>query len=266
MSSGCSTLTVALQPILLFLYVVCKRQETMFTLGIWLGLLVALSPDSSTGLYYVAVEQALLYQAPANGAYLALSRREPVRLLTRQGYWWRVRTQDGAEGYVEAHALSNVWIRVSKRQQRLYLYRGTTLVRSFPVDLGPNPYADKVQRGSLANPDDWRTPEGVFYVAAKNARSRYYKALVLNYPTADHALRGLQEGRISPAEYRAIVEAEAAFRMPPMNTALGGWIEIHGQGTGQQVNWTQGCVALRNEDMDALWPLVVVGTPVLIEP
>ncbi|SHK72878.1 L,D-transpeptidase family protein [Rhodothermus profundi] len=241
-------------------------------IAIWMGFLLvwsglqATTPDSGQALYYVAVEQTLLHARPGEGAYLLLRRREPVRLLERVGTWWRVRTQDGAEGYVVARDLSNVWLRVSKRLRRLFVYRGTRLVRSFPVDLGTNPFSDKRRRGSIANPDDWRTPEGVFYVAAKNARSQYYKALVLNYPTADDALRGLREGLISEAEYRAIVEAEAHFRMPPMHTALGGWIEIHGDGTGQQVTWTQGCVALRNEDLDAIWPLVVVGTPVLIEP
>ncbi|ACY47293.1 L,D-transpeptidase family protein [Rhodothermus marinus] len=240
-------------------------------MGIWLGMLLvlnlrAIAPDSALTLYYVAAEQTLLHAQPGEGAYLMLHRREPVHVLDRVGLWWRVRTQDGAEGYVVAHDLSNVWLRVSKRQRRLFVYRGTRLVRSFPVDLGTNPFSDKTRRGSVASPDDWRTPEGVFYVAAKNARSQYYRALVLNYPTADDALRGLREGLISEAEYRAIVEAEANFRMPPMNTALGGWIEIHGDGTGQQVTWTQGCVALRNEDLDAIWPLVVVGTPVLIEP
>lgn len=238
-------------------------------IGIWLTILLTLRatpPDTNLVLYYVAAEQTLLHVRPGEGAYLKLHRREPVHLLDQMGMWWRVRTQDGAEGYVAAQDLSNLWLRVSKRQRRLFVYQGARLVYSFPVDLGTNPFSDKKQRGSLANPDDWRTPEGVFYVAAKNARSQYYKALVLNYPTADDALRGLHDGLISEAEYRAIVEAEAYLRMPPMHTALGGWIEIHGEGTGQQVTWTQGCVALRNKDLDAIWPLVVVGTPVLIEP
>jgi hypothetical protein len=50
-----------------------------------------------------------------------------------------------------------------------------------------------------------------------------------------------------------------------MDTDLGGWIEIHGDGTGSATTWTQGCVAVRNGAMDVLWEQVRVGTPVLIE-
>jgi L,D-peptidoglycan transpeptidase YkuD (ErfK/YbiS/YcfS/YnhG family) len=50
-----------------------------------------------------------------------------------------------------------------------------------------------------------------------------------------------------------------------MNTPLGGWIEIHGEGTGASTNWTQGCVAVENRVMNELWTQVSVGTPVLIE-
>ena len=51
-----------------------------------------------------------------------------------------------------------------------------------------------------------------------------------------------------------------------MNTALGGMIEIHGHGTGARSNWTQGCIAVRNDAMDRLWRWVAVGTPVVVEP
>ena len=50
-----------------------------------------------------------------------------------------------------------------------------------------------------------------------------------------------------------------------MNTMLGGWIEIHGDGTGAGTNWTQGCIAIENERMDEIWSMVEVGTPVLSE-
>ncbi len=50
-----------------------------------------------------------------------------------------------------------------------------------------------------------------------------------------------------------------------MHTALGGMIEIHGDGTGVSNNWTQGCVAIHNTHIDKLWAWVEVGTPVIIE-
>lgn len=223
--------------------------------------------DRVEGLYYVTQPRVVVYStADASKPYLELRLREQVRIVGEEGEWIQVRTTDGAHGYVRRGALSNIWIRVSKKAQTLWVYRGADLLTKLPVDLGYNYFANKEKRGSLEDRDHWRTPEGQFFVVSKNPRSQFYKAFVLNYPTAEDAERGLQSGMISRKERDAIVRAEAESSMPPMNTALGGWIEIHGQGTGARSNWTQGCVALRNAEMDALWSLVDVGAPVLIEP
>lgn len=133
-----------------------------------------------------------------------------------------------------------------------------------PTDLGYNFFSDKERRGSSGDPDHWRTPEGEFFVANKNAYSQFYKAFVLNYPNAEDAARGLEDGLITEEQYEQIVHAENRFQMPPMDTELGGWIEIHGDGTGERQNWTQGCVAIQNVQMDRLWDMIEVGTPVLI--
>jgi murein L,D-transpeptidase YafK len=139
------------------------------------------------------------------------------------------------------------------------------LIKTFPADFGNNVSSDKIQRGDSDSPDDWRTPEGTFFVVSKNPTSKFYKALVLNYPTAEDARRGYRQGLISKEEHEAIVQAEAAHQIPPMDTMLGGWIEIHGNGTGGGTNWTQGCIAIENEKIDELWKIVEVGTPVLTE-
>lgn len=222
--------------------------------------------EGAASLYYVAEQDAALFKnVDGNQPYMQLGLREPLHVLQRDGSWSRVRTQDGISGYVKTDVLSNVWIRVSKRKQMIYLYHGTELTRKYPADFGYNHFADKVRRGGEDDRDHWRTPEGVFFVAKKNPRSKFYKAFVLNYPTAEDAERGLRDGLISEEEYGAIVRAEEEFDMPPMHTDLGGWIEIHGNGTGGSTNWTQGCVAIRDADIDELWSLVAVGTPVLIE-
>jgi hypothetical protein len=243
------------------------------------GLIVvaAFSPDGSRPtarleterlpVYYVIEREATVFRGPETSRpYLSLALREPVYLLEENGSWSRIRTREGAEGYVEKAALSNVWIRVSKRKQELYLYRGTELLRAFPADFGFNAFADKERRGSAVSPDDWRTPDGSFYVVRKNPRSKYHKAFVLNYPNADAARRGYQDGIISRSQRDAILAAEANADIPPMNTPLGGWIEIHGHGTGNQDNWTMGCVAVRNLHMDMMWNIVSVGTPVFVGP
>lgn len=218
-------------------------------------------------LYYSVVPSATLYmEATTARPYLQLRLREAVYVLHTEGGWHYVRTEQGSRGYIPVDHLSNLWIRVSKSRRTLYVYEGTRLVKQIPVDLANNYFSDKEKRGSTEEPDHWRTPNGEFFVVRKNPNSRFYKAFVINYPNAEDAMRGLQQGLISTVEYQRIVNAEREYRMPPMNTALGGMIEIHGHGTGVRTTWTQGCVAIRNVHMDLLWDQIHVGTPVLIEP
>lgn len=217
-------------------------------------------------MYYITERLATVYRDPAGEKpYFRLRLQDPVWVEHTQGRMVRVRSEGGLKGYLPRSAVSNVWVRVSKTTRQVYVYRGTDLYKRYAADFGYNGFADKERRGSTATPDHWRTPEGVFYVARKNPRSRYYKAFVLNYPTARDARRGLQEGLISQREYDRIKQADLNITMPPMNTRLGGWIEIHGDGTGEQSNWTQGCVAIENQFIDEMWSLVSEGTPVLIE-
>lgn len=228
----------------------------------------AAQQGSSEAPYYVTDrEGTTVFSDPdLSKAYLELDFRAPVHVLEQGEAWSHVRTRDGATGYVHTSALSNVWIRVSKSKNTVYLYAGTTLKGKIPADFGYNVFLDKERRGSAVERDHWRTPEGTFYVVNKNPNSQFYKALVLNYPTTEDAERGYRRGVISRAELDAIARAQRDSRMPPMNTALGGWIEIHGDGTGARSNWTQGCVAVPNVQMNVLWRHVEVGTPVVIEP
>jgi hypothetical protein len=124
------------------------------------------------------------------------------------------------------------------------VYRGDALLGRFDAEFGPDWIGDKQQRG------DNRTPEGRYRVTARReaGATRYYKALDLNYPNEEdysRFQRNKQNGTI------------------PENADIGGMIEIHGYG-GKGQNWTEGCVALRNEDMDSLFKWVPEGTPVVI--
>ncbi len=221
--------------------------------------------DMGAAVYYVTAKRATVYAEPNTlRPYVQLSFREPVFVLSSSDGWSRVHTQDGAYGYVPDASISNVWIRVSKVRKRLFLYRGTQLMMDLAADFGFNPFSDKEKRGSEGERNHWRTPEGAFYVVSKNPRSQFYKAFLLNYPNTEDAERGLVSGLISQREHDAIMAAEKASRAPPMGTRLGGMIEIHGDGTGLSTNWTQGCVAVTNSDMDKLWGWVQEGTPVII--
>jgi len=222
--------------------------------------------DSVDDLFYVTSKSARLYRdSVQTQPYVRLHYREPVSLLKKEGKIKKVRTMDGATGYVNADQLSNIWIHVSKRRKLLVLYRGMEVISTFNADFGYNGVSDKLVRGSDARPDHWRTPEGVFYVVKKNPYSQFYRAFLLNYPNEEDAKRGLHEGLISRSEYNAIILAEKRGLPPPMQTSLGGLIEIHGNGTGASSNWTEGCVAVRDADMDFMWSYVQEGTPVVIE-
>lgn len=216
-------------------------------------------------LYYVTRDVRLFGTASAERPLGELRRRTPVYRLGSAAGYTRVRLDDGREGFVQGFPLANVWVRVRKRTGRLDLFRGADLVRSYRADFGYNPLSDKERRGSTANPDDWRTPEGTFYIVARNPNSQYHRAFVLNYPNADHGRRAFARGEITRAQLDAILAADRDGVAPPMNTPMGGMIEIHGRGTGLGVNWTQGCVALRDDEMDELWNHLWEGTPVVIE-
>jgi murein L,D-transpeptidase YafK len=154
--------------------------------------------------------------------------------------------------------LSRPEIVVEKSARRLSLYAGGEVVRVYRVGLGTAPVGDKERAG------DRRTPEGSFYVCVKNPQSAFYLSLGLSYPNAEDAERGLRAGLITRAQYRRIVRAISGNQTPPWDTALGGTIFIHGNGS--QSDWTWGCVALDDRDMKELFDSVPTGTPVRIEP
>jgi lipoprotein-anchoring transpeptidase ErfK/SrfK len=133
---------------------------------------------------------------------------------------------------------------VDKLRRRLYVYIAGERVASFAAELGANGLRRKEHSGDSA------TPEGKYLVeqVKQGRQTKYYKALLVNYPNEQDQLRfwqGKQRGTI------------------PARATIGGLIEIHGGG-GDGRDWTDGCVALTNEDMDRLFDYTSVGTPVTI--
>lgn len=155
-------------------------------------------------------------------------------------------------------SLSNPILYVQKSERRLLLVDNKVLLRDYPVALGFQPRGDKYLRG------DGRTPEGDFFVCVKNPSSKYHKGLGINYPSPRHAEEAHLIGAISREEYLRILQANDRRTLPPDNTRLGGDIFIHGGGSG--ADWTLGCVALSNYDIDELFDVIPVGTPVKILP
>jgi murein L,D-transpeptidase YafK len=154
--------------------------------------------------------------------------------------------------------VKNPRIIVYKRDRKLELYSDQTLLRTYHVGLGFNPVPDKKQEG------DGATPEGDFYVFVKNNKSAYYLSLGVSYPNAEDAERGLRDGLINITQHDTIIEAIRQKATPPQYTKLGGLIYIHGHGATS--DWTRGCIAVENPDINELYHAVAVGTPVTIKP
>lgn len=136
-------------------------------------------------------------------------------------------------------------IRVLKGEHKLQLLAGEKRLYEFHAAFGDNPVGHKQQEG------DERTPEGRYVIDARNPHSAYYKSLHISYPNA---------GDRAAARARGV--------------RPGGLIMIHGQKNGyghlaaitQRTNWTDGCIALRNEDMEIVWQQVALGTTIEILP
>jgi murein L,D-transpeptidase YafK len=156
-----------------------------------------------------------------------------------------------------------------KSHYTLTLYRGDTPVKTYRAVFGRG-YRD----GDKRMTGDRRTPEGEFYICTMNNSKRFYKFMGLSYPGIKHADHGLKSNLISVQEHQLIKKAIDERQPPPWDTQLGGAIGIHGITlTGQStlksffsMNWTDGCIALSNTDVDEIFSVVSVGTPVTILP
>lgn len=134
---------------------------------------------------------------------------------------------------------------VEKRARRLTLYHLGRPYRQYRVALGGQPVGDKVSVG------DRRTPEGMFYVENRNANSDFHLALRLSYPDLRHQVQADSLG-LSPGGDIMI------HGLPKGRTKLGA---LH-----RRFDWTDGCVALTDEEIEELWRAVPDGTPVEIKP
>ncbi|MFL5578672.1 MAG: murein L,D-transpeptidase family protein [Gemmatimonadaceae bacterium] len=133
---------------------------------------------------------------------------------------------------------------VEKGAHRLSLYHGGRVARSYLVALGRDPVGPKERRG------DGRTPEGLFHIDGRNARSRYHLALHVSYP-----------------------DAAALARARTLGVSPGGDIMIHGLPNGQgdagashrEEDWTEGCVAVTDDEIEEIWRFVPLHTPIRIK-
>lgn len=171
--------------------------------------------------------------------------------------------------------LSSDWNRmkrrivVNKSGRILGVYVGEKRVKSYYIALGSEPEGPKAKR------DDGKTPEGIYYVCSRNPRSNFELSLLLSYPGKREADDGLRDDLITEDVHDSIVSALKKKMTPPQDTALGSYICIHGGGIGELASdfskayiydWTQGCIALRSEDIREVYDFAAPGTEVEIKP
>jgi murein L,D-transpeptidase YafK len=117
--------------------------------------------------------------------------------------------------------------------------------------------------------NDQKTPLGEFHVSRIAPDTPFHRFFGLDYPNLDQAYRALKDGVINRRQFDRIVAALRRGKAPPQNTPLGGYIGIHGVGEGdpeihQAFNWTNGCVALSNKQVDDLATWLQIGTRVVV--
>jgi murein L,D-transpeptidase YafK len=134
---------------------------------------------------------------------------------------------------------------VEKRDHKLLLMNGGTVVKSYSVALARGGLGPRQQEG------DHKTPEGPYLIDSRNQSSQFHRALHISYPN----------------------EADKA-RAQRLSVDPGGDIMIHGIQNGlgwigaahRLVDWTNGCIAVTDEEIEEIWTLVPVGTPIEIRP
>ena len=134
---------------------------------------------------------------------------------------------------------------VSKSESKMSIYHQGKVLKTYRIAMGDAPKGHKLKEG------DQRTPQGRYILDYKKSDSAFYKSIHISYPNEEDKLRANALG-VSP----------------------GGMIMIHGQNPNssltprqaQQYNWTNGCIAITNKEMDELWRVIEEGTPIEIWP
>jgi murein L,D-transpeptidase YafK len=135
---------------------------------------------------------------------------------------------------------------VKKSERVLYLLREGRVLKQYKIMLGPRPRGPKLQEG------DERTPEGRYTLDRKNPNSHFYKSIRVSYPSASDIQRA-QKYNVDPGSAIMIHGMKNSWNEKKAKQAL-------------KFNWTDGCIAVANSDMDEIWEAVNVGTPIEILP
>jgi murein L,D-transpeptidase YafK len=133
---------------------------------------------------------------------------------------------------------------VNKSDRKMYLLSGSTVLRSYDVDLGNQPVGTKQFEG------DGKTPEGIYFIDRFNPRSAYHLSVGISYPRPEDTARAMAVGR-----------------------KPGGDIFFHGRGRDGEkarragkADWTAGCIAVEDAEIEEIYAMLQSRTPVVINP
>ena len=162
-----------------------------------------------------------------------------------------------------AAADDDVWLLVDTQSQSLMVKKGDQTVDVFNnIAIGQNGAGFKHRRG------DSVTPLGTYKIAWINDKSNFRRFFGFNYPSMDNAHDALFQGLINLKDFQRILAAHQRGVTPPQNTPLGGQLGIHGLGRADErihrmTNWTRGCIALTNGQIDRLFHWIGKETVVI---
>ena len=134
---------------------------------------------------------------------------------------------------------------VEKGERRMTLFYRGVPIRKYRIALGRNPVGDKVSIG------DYRTPEGLYWIIGRNPFSKFYKSLHISYPDPDDHAAATRRG-LHPGGNIMI------HGLPPHQAKLGASHVL--------ADWTEGCIAVTNDEIDELWRAVEMGAAIEIRP
>jgi len=166
----------------------------------------------------------------------------------------------------ELSELKNPGIRINRADYELELYEDSTLIKSYRVSFGRNVHRLKSKAGDEA------TPVGVYEICSIDTIYKFNKFFRLNYPNISDASDALRKGWITQEEFDQIKDNINEGKCPGFNNVLGGDIGIHGIGRLNFIiknlpfvyNWTNGSIAMSDEDIDELYTVIKVGCKVVI--
>ena len=134
---------------------------------------------------------------------------------------------------------------VIKSERKMFLFNKGQIIREYHISLGLNPIGHKQQRG------DKRTPEGIYVLNQRNPESKFYKSILFSYPNDQDRRQAAAKG-VDPG-------GDLAIHGLPVSTKEEEWDYI-------ERDWTDGCIAVTNDEMNEIWQLVDIGTPIEILP